>query len=178
MTLPLNEALSIFDENLADIRVACIENAQAHMKECSPYKVLGEEDEMTQEQIHLHVNYLHMQKKVEPLLKMVKRIDSYRYFTDPKNQNASMVTDLDIQNAREADADWFISQAELSTRRPNKGVCPFHPDKNPSLVLMRSKRTGHMYLKCFACGWWGDSIKYIMDRDNLSFTDAVKYIVC
>jgi hypothetical protein len=36
--------------------------------------------------------------------------------------------------------------------RRNKALCPFHPDKNPSLSLYKNK------WKCFGCGEGGDAI--------------------
>lgn len=176
-TLALNQALSIFSDNLTDVRQACVDNAQALIAEYTPYKELDVDQEITEEAIILHVQWLYLQEHCMPLLNTVRRIDSYRYHTDPKNQNTNFITDLDIQTAKEAPAEWFIQEANLSTRKPHKGICPFHADRSPSLHLMKSKN-GTLYLKCFACSWYGDSIKYIQDRDNLDFMEAVKRVIC
>lgn len=175
-TLPFNQSLSVFEENLPDIRTACIDNATHIINQHSPYAQLDVDQPITEESIVKHIEYLYIEQHAKPLLNTVRRIDSYRKFKNNHHQEGS-ITELDVQNARNADEGWFIHEANLSTRRPHKGVCPFHDDKDPSLTLMKSKARGTLYLKCFACGWHGDSIGYIMKRDNVDFMDAVKRIV-
>jgi DNA primase len=61
------------------------------------------------------------------------------------------------------------------SRRGNgyeKFLCPFHPDKNPSMVIY--KKDNSFY--CFACGEHGDNISFIMKLCKVSFADAVKYL--
>lgn len=175
-TLSLREALIMFDEDLSEIRIALLNNASEIIKENTPYKELDDEEEMTVENIKLHFNHLYIEQQAKPLLNTVRRIDSYRIHKDAP-QSAGFITDLDIQNAREVSADWFVYQASLSTRKPHKGMCPFHTDKTPSLTLMKSKQSGNLYLKCFPCSMSWDSIGYIMARDNLSFMEAVKVVI-
>lgn len=174
----LHEALEIFEENLAEIRTALIDNAGAVVQMYKPYAEKDIESICDIDSIHLHVNYLRLQSRMTPILNSVKRIDSYRYYKDPRNETSTVVTEMDIERSRQVDADWFIAEAQLSTRKPHKGLCVFHADTNPSLTLMKSKSKGTLYLKCFACSWFGDSIKYIMDRDKLDFINAVKKITC
>ncbi|PIP19669.1 MAG: hypothetical protein COX41_01655 [Candidatus Omnitrophica bacterium CG23_combo_of_CG06-09_8_20_14_all_41_10] len=47
--------------------------------------------------------------------------------------------------------------------------CPFHNDVHHPNFSVKDNR-GH----CFACGWSGDSIKFIMDRDKISFVETIK----
>lgn len=175
-TCPLHVALEIFDDNLADIRDACVANAEDIVATYSPYKELDVDQEITKEAIHEHVNFLHIEQKLTPILNSIKRIDSYRYYKD-NPAAANLITDADIEQARHADEDWFIAEANLSTRKPSKGLCPFHNDSNASLMLMRSKQKGTLYLKCFVCCEAWDSIKFIERRDGLKFIDAVRRIV-
>ena len=177
-TIPLNQALPLFEENLAEIRSALLDNAQAIIAEHTPHKEISEKEDWNEEAIVLHVEHLYIQQHAYPMLNTIKRIDSYRYYTDPKNQNNSMVTDNDVQNAKSVDKDFFIQEANLFTGRVHKGQCPFHPDKDPSLTLMKSKQTGNYYLKCFPCSKSWDSIGFIMERDGMTFMDAVRRIVC
>jgi hypothetical protein len=176
-TLALNQALPLFEEHLSDIRQALLENAQAIVEEHTPHAILDIDKPITKDAIILHVEWLYIQEHAVPLLNTIKRIDSYRYHTNPANQNSNFITDLDIQSAREATAEWFVAEAGLSTRKPHVGQCPFHPDNDPSLTLMKSKTTGNLYLKCFPCGQHWDSIGFIMKRDNLGFIDAVKRVI-
>ena len=51
-------------------------------------------------------------------------------------------------------------------------LCPFHNDKrHPNLYIKNN------WGYCFACGWSGDSIKFIMNRNKLNFVEAVKKLV-
>lgn len=61
----------------------------------------------------------------------------------------------------------------ISKRGANfEGICPFHGDSHPSLKINDSKGI----YKCFACGAAGDSIKFVQDKLNVEFLDAVKDI--
>jgi DNA primase len=49
-----------------------------------------------------------------------------------------------------------------------KAVCPFHPDRNPSLYVSPSKQIW----KCFGCGKGGDVIKFVAEYENLTYFEA------
>lgn len=49
-------------------------------------------------------------------------------------------------------------------------VCPFHNDKNPSMHVSSSKGIFH----CFSCKAGGNSIKFIMDYEKLSYPEAIE----
>jgi DNA primase len=53
-----------------------------------------------------------------------------------------------------------------------KGLCPFHPDKDPSLSVSQEKGLW----KCFGCGLGGNVITFIQRKENLDFPDAVRFI--
>lgn len=53
-----------------------------------------------------------------------------------------------------------------------QAICPFHGDTKPSLVVNDQKGI----YKCFACGAAGDSIKFVQDKLNLNYIEAVKEI--
>jgi putative DNA primase/helicase len=53
-----------------------------------------------------------------------------------------------------------------------KAACPFHDDKHASLTITPSKNLA----KCFACGWSGDSIAFVMEYTGKSFPAACKEI--
>lgn len=52
------------------------------------------------------------------------------------------------------------------------GNCPFHDEKTPSFTVSPSK---NIY-KCFGCGKGGDPVRFIMDHENLSFPEAIRYL--
>lgn len=52
------------------------------------------------------------------------------------------------------------------------GLCPFHEDKSPSFSVSPAK---NIY-KCFACGEGGTPLHFVMKLEQLSYTDALKYL--
>ena len=50
------------------------------------------------------------------------------------------------------------------------GLCPFHPDKDPSFSVNEDKQIFY----CFGCGEGGNAIKFLMKMQGLSFVEAVK----
>ena len=52
------------------------------------------------------------------------------------------------------------------------GLCPFHEDHHPSLVVNQEKQ----YFTCFACGEKGDVIHFLQKIEGLSFKEAVKQL--
>jgi DNA primase len=61
-------------------------------------------------------------------------------------------------------------QIRLQKRgREYLGLCPFHKEKTPSFTVNDEK--GLFY--CFGCGAHGDAISFIMQSQNISFSDTV-----
>jgi DNA primase len=51
-------------------------------------------------------------------------------------------------------------------------LCPFHNEKTPSFSVSPSKQIYH----CFGCGKGGNVYTFLMEHENLSFIEAVKYL--
>ena len=51
-----------------------------------------------------------------------------------------------------------------------KACCPFHGEDTPSFVVSPSKQIYH----CFGCGVGGDSIKFLMEYEKLSYPEAIE----
>ena len=63
------------------------------------------------------------------------------------------------------------SYIELKKAGANyKANCPFHGEKTPSFVVSPSKQIYH----CFGCGVGGDSIKFVMEIEKLSYPEAIE----
>ena len=52
------------------------------------------------------------------------------------------------------------------------GLCPFHNEKSPSFSVSRQKQ---MYY-CFGCGAGGNVFTFLMEYENFSFVEAMKYL--
>ncbi|HEY9124898.1 MAG TPA: DNA primase [Bacteroidales bacterium] len=52
------------------------------------------------------------------------------------------------------------------------GHCPFHNEKTPSFTVSASKGI----YKCFGCGKGGNGVTFIMEHENLSYYDALRYL--
>ena len=50
------------------------------------------------------------------------------------------------------------------------GLCPFHDDKTPSMVVSPTKGI----YKCFACGAGGNVFKFLMEHRNMTYPEAVR----
>jgi len=52
------------------------------------------------------------------------------------------------------------------------GCCPFHNEKTPSFTVSPSKNI----FKCFGCGKAGNSVNFVMEHEQMSYTEALKYL--
>lgn len=52
------------------------------------------------------------------------------------------------------------------------GLCPFHNEKTPSFTVSPAKGI----FKCFGCGKGGNSVHFIMEHEQISYVDALKYL--
>ncbi|MEG1579861.1 MAG: DNA primase [Bacteroidaceae bacterium] len=53
-----------------------------------------------------------------------------------------------------------------------KGLCPFHNEKTPSFVVSPSKSV----CKCFSCGKGGNAVHFVMDYEQLTYPEALRYL--
>lgn len=52
------------------------------------------------------------------------------------------------------------------------GLCPFHSERTGSFAVTPRKNLFH----CFSCNRGGDGITFIMEKENLTFMEAVTFI--
>ena len=52
------------------------------------------------------------------------------------------------------------------------GLCPFHNEKSPSFSVSRQKQ---MYY-CFGCGAGGNVFTFLMEYENFTFVEALRYL--
>ncbi|HAW53334.1 MAG TPA: DNA primase, partial [Flavobacteriales bacterium] len=52
------------------------------------------------------------------------------------------------------------------------GLCPFHNEKTPSFTVSPSKGI----YKCFGCGKAGDSVRFLMEHDQMTYPEALRFL--
>ena len=52
------------------------------------------------------------------------------------------------------------------------GLCPFHNEKTPSFSVSPSKGL----CKCFSCGKGGNAVHFVMEHEQMSYYEALKYL--
>jgi DNA primase len=73
-----------------------------------------------------------------------------------------------------ADIIDIASQYTTLRRRGRKhvGLCPFHSEKDPSFTVDSEKQLFH----CFGCGVGGDVFTLVMEKENLTFPEALNHL--
>ncbi len=76
---------------------------------------------------------------------------------------------LEAANIREVIGEYV----SLKKRGRNwVGLCPFHPDKNPSFSVNEEKQIFY----CFGCGEGGNVFKFLMKMQGIDFVESVKLL--
>ena len=81
---------------------------------------------------------------------------------------SSCVRDLKLRVNLEEVVSRVVNLRKSGSRL--KGLCPFHSEKTPSFHVDPDKG----YYKCFGCGKAGDSITFVRETEQLTFTEAVE----
>ena len=80
---------------------------------------------------------------------------------------------LDELVSRSDIVDVVSSYVSLTRKGSNYfGLCPFHNEKTGSFSVSPDKQIYH----CFGCKHGGGVISFIMEIENLSFPDAVRFL--
>ncbi|QUB68516.1 DNA primase [Prevotella melaninogenica] len=64
----------------------------------------------------------------------------------------------------------FVSLRKTGTSY--KGLCPFHDDRTPSFSVSPVKGV----YKCFSCGAAGNAVKFIMEHEQMTYPEALKWL--
>jgi DNA primase len=86
-----------------------------------------------------------------------------------------MITKNTIQNIiDQAKIEEVVGEFVALKKRGSSllGLCPFHNEKTPSFNVSVSR---NIY-KCFGCGKGGNSINFLMEAQQLSYVEALKYL--
>ncbi len=86
-----------------------------------------------------------------------------------------MITEESIREVIETARIEDVVGDFVSLRRRGQnllGLCPFHNEKTPSFNVNPARNI----FKCFGCGQAGDPVKFLMELEQLSFPDAIKWL--
>ena len=85
-----------------------------------------------------------------------------------------MISETTINKVRDLDIKEVLEPYVTLTKKGVAliGLCPFHSEKTASFKVSPQKNLYH----CFGCGRGGDAITFIMEKENLSFMEAVLFI--
>ena len=106
--------------------------------------------------VSLHYNYIN---------KVMAYSDNSKYRIDRE----TIERILDSAKIEEVVGDFV----QLKKRGVNLiGLCPFHNEKTPSFTVSPAKN----YCKCFGCGKGGNPVHFIMEHEQLSYPDALRWL--
>lgn len=103
--------------------------------------------------------------KGEKLNQMDNEIKKLQWLLNPDGKKSNRITESMIQKAKEYPFENLIES------KRKFALCPFHNEKNPSFYIKNN------WGYCFSCGWHGDVIKFLMERDELNFQEAIKHLI-
>jgi hypothetical protein len=102
--------------------------------------------------------------KGEDLNKLDKEVSKLEWLLNPNKETIDKITEVMIERAKQ-----FPFQNLIEIKR-NFTTCPFHSDRKPSFYIKNN------WGYCFGCGWHGDTIKFLMEKEGLTFREAIKYL--
>ena len=86
-----------------------------------------------------------------------------------------MIDHLTVEKIKEA-ANIVDVVSEFVTLKKSgsnyKGLCPFHNEKTPSFFVSPARGTCH----CFGCGKGGNSIGFIMEHEQMTYVEALRWL--
>jgi DNA primase len=85
----------------------------------------------------------------------------------------ALFTQASIERVKEATDIVEVVSAYTDLRRAGQrftGLCPFHDERSPSFSVNATEKLYH----CFGCGVGGDVIKFVEEKEGLTFAEAVE----
>ena len=76
-----------------------------------------------------------------------------------------------IEQIRESNNIVDVISAYLPLKRSGanyKGLCPFHEDRNPSMMVSEQKQI----FKCFVCGKGGNAFTFVQEYEKISLVNC------
>jgi hypothetical protein len=134
----------------------------------------------------LNVKLAHKQTKLLPeywnnqiqiLERKITKIQFQVSLLLPKYRDKSNKQKLNVEQARQFPIEAIFAEAgiypKIKTSERLSYVCPFHKDKDPSLVVFLKDNKA----KCFGCNFYSDSIGIYMKLHNTNFRESVEKLM-
>lgn len=85
-----------------------------------------------------------------------------------------MISESIINKVRELSIEDVLEPYVRLSRKGSTlmGICPFHEERTGSFSVSPGKNLFH----CFSCNRGGDAITFIMEKENLSFMEAIEFL--
>lgn len=85
-----------------------------------------------------------------------------------------MISEKTIERVRDLNIEDVLKPYVTLQKKGSSlmGICPFHFEKTGSFSVSPSKNLYH----CFSCNRGGDAIHFIMEKENLSFVEAIEFL--
>ncbi len=86
-----------------------------------------------------------------------------------------MIDRLTVERIKEASNIVDVVSEFVSLKKSGanyKGLCPFHDEKTPSFMVSPARGTCH----CFGCGKGGNPVSFIMEHEQLTYPEALRWL--
>ena len=102
-------------------------------------------------------------------------IDDGHFFklTEFINNEVTMITKDIIERVKDSANIFEVVSEYISLKKQGVyyvGLCPFHDDHHPSMKVSPNRGTYH----CYSCDAKGDAIKFVQEKEHVSFPEAVR----
>jgi hypothetical protein len=115
-------------------------------------------------------NQVYIKEKLDETLGNIRKMLKVLYWRErlPIRGSKGTLTRSDIQTARGYDFKLLLPDLHN-----NQCLCPFHNDTQPSMVYNYKRNV----VRCFSCNKSWDTIQYVMDKEGLTFPQAVRKLI-
>lgn len=90
-------------------------------------------------------------------------------------QEENMIDKATIQRVMDATDIVDVVREFVTLRKAGanyKGLCPFHNEKTPSFNVSPARQI----FKCFSCGKGGNAVKFLMELEQMTYPEAIKWL--
>lgn len=115
-------------------------------------------------------NQVYIKEKLDATLGNIRKMLKELYWREKQlsvRGKSNQITRDDIHRAR-----LYDFRGLLSFNR-NHCLCPFHNDTQPSMVYNDKRNV----VRCYSCNKSWDTIQFVMDKEGLTFPQAVRKLI-